>query len=95
MNTIQFQCTLSTPTNKPLYKTYRGISETYLELLSDINANVQAMQELGIHIIRFEVPKPIAIFHCWILDEELVYTIQCEDSQFNVEFRLSPKHIEP
>lgn len=92
MNDIQFQCTLSTPTNAPLYKTYRGLGLTYIELLADIHANVQAMQELGVHIIRYEVPKPMDLFYCWTFDEDIVYNIYCIDSQYNVEFRLTAKH---
>lgn len=92
MNNIRFQCTLSTPTNAPLYKTYLGLGLTYIELLEDILANVQAIKELGIHIIRYEVPNPMDLFYCWNFDEDLVYNIYCIDSQYNVEFRLTAKH---
>lgn len=94
MSTIQFQCTLSTPNNKPLYKTYPGIWKTYIALMADIYANVQAMYELGIHISYYKSPCLHDIMRCWVTDKELVYTIHCEDSQYNVEFRLTPKHIE-
>lgn len=93
MSTIQFQCTLSTPNNKPLYKTYRDIGLTYIELLADIYANVKAMRELGVPLRQFELPTVDDIIRCWVTDDELVYTIQCDDSQYNVEFRLTPKHI--
>lgn len=91
MNDIQFQCTLSTPNNRPLYKTYQGLGLTYIELLADIHANVQAMQELGVHILRYEEPHPMDFYFSWTLDETLVYIIACEDSQYNVEFRITPK----
>lgn len=94
MRNIQFQCTLSTPNNKPLYKTYRGIGLTYIELLADIHANVKAMTSLGIQIIQYDEPTLEHIVRCWSSHEELVYTINCIDSQFNVVFRLLPKHIE-
>lgn len=91
MSKILFQCTLSTPNNKPLYKTYSGIGRTYIELYDDILVNVQAMKKLGIHILRYELPDPIELFNCWKDDKDIVYTIQCVDSQFDVEFKLTPK----
>ena len=94
MSKYQFECTLSTPTNKPLYKTYTGIWQTYIDLLADIYANVSAMLSYNIHITRYDTPTLDHIMRCWVTHEELVYTIYCEDSQYNVEFRLSPKHIE-
>lgn len=92
MNDIQFLCTLSTPTNKPLYKTFRGLGLTYIELLEDIHANIQAMNKLCVHIIHYDEPNPMDLFYCWCLDEDIVYNIYCEDSQYNVEFRLTAKH---
>lgn len=92
MSQFIFQCTLSTPNNEPLYKTYRGIGMTYAELLTDILANVLAMQELGIHIRRYEEPTPMDLYYCWAFDEDIVYHIYCIDSQYNVEFRLTAKH---
>lgn len=92
MSNIQFECTLSTPTNEPLYKTYRGIGSTYIELLADILANVKAMQELGVDIISYEEPNLTDFFYSWTFEEELVYNIVCVDSQFNVEFRITPKY---
>lgn len=92
MRNIQFQCTLSTPNNKPLYKTYRCIGLTYIELLADIHANVKAKVSLGIQIIQYDEPTLEHIVRCWSSHKELVYTIHCIDSQYNVEFRLSAKH---
>ena len=92
MNIIQFQCTLSTPNNEPLYKTYRGLGQSFMELMADIHANVQAMQELGIHIRRYEEPNPMDLYYCWAFDEDIVYKIYCTDIQFNVEFRLTAIH---
>lgn len=92
MNIHQFQCTLSTPNNMPLYKTYRGIGLTCMDLSSDILANVALMISCGIHISTFKTPTIDDIMRCWIADEELVYTILCEDSQYNVEFRITAKY---
>lgn len=92
MSKFLFQCTLSTPNNEPLYKTYRGIGLTYMDLLSDILANVSLMLSFGIHITRYETPTLDDIMRCWVTDDELVYTIDCEDSQYNAEFRLTAKH---
>lgn len=92
MRNIQFQCTLSTPNNKPLYKTYRCIGLTYVELLADIVANAKAMLELDIPLRHYDVPTLEQIVRCWSSNEEQVYTIECDDSQFNVEFRITPKY---
>lgn len=92
MRNIRFQCTLSTPTNAPLYKTYRGIGMTYIELLADIDANVKAMTELGVPIRHIDIPTLDNIVRSWASTKELVYHIYCVDSQFDVEFKLTPKY---
>lgn len=92
MSKFIFQCTLSTPACKPLYKTFRGIGPTYMDLLSDILANVALMLSYGIHITTYETPTLDDIMRCWVCNDELVYTIHCEDSQYNAEFRLTPKY---
>lgn len=92
MKTCQFECTLITPNNEPLYKTYIGLGLTYAQLRDDIDANVLLMLELGLPLRHFDVPTIDDIMRCWVADEELVYTIECEDNQYNVEFRLTPKY---
>lgn len=92
MSTTHFQCTLSIPTNAPLYKTYRGLGLTLIELSMDIADNVRAMHLLGIHIQDYKQPTIDELYDCWMYGKELVYTIECEDSQFNVEFRITPKY---
>lgn len=90
MSNVRFQCTLSTPNNEPLYKTYSGLIMTLVDLSMDITENVRAMRLLDIHIVDYKLPIIDQLYDCWMNKVELVYTIACEDSQFNVEFRLNP-----
>lgn len=92
MSTTQFQCTLSTPTNAPLYKTYRGLGFTLIELSMDIADNVSLIHSLGIRIQNYKQPTIDELYDCWMYGKELVYTIECINSQYNVEFRLTAKH---
>lgn len=92
MSNIQYQCTLTTPFMEPLYKTYSGLMLTIIELSTDITENVRAMRFFDIHILDYKQPTIDELYDCWMYGKELVYTIECEDSQFNVEFRITPKY---
>lgn len=92
MSNIQFECTLTTPGTEPLYKQYYGLMMTFIDLSTDIMANVNLLRAIGIHIVDYKVPTLDELLHSWNTNEELVYTISCRDIQFNVEFRLTAKH---
>lgn len=94
MSNIQFECTLTTPGTEPLYKQYYGLMTTFIELSMDIMANAKLLRLVDIHIVDYKVPTLDELLHSWNTNEELVYTISCRDTQFYIEFRLSPKHIE-
>lgn len=92
MSNVRFQFTLITPCNEPLYKTCSGLINTLIELSVDITHNVLLIRSLDIHIVDYKLPTIDELYDCWFNKVPLCYTIDCVNSQYNVEFRIAPKY---
>lgn len=95
MSNIKFFYTLSTPTTQPLYKRFYGLMATFVGLSSDIMANVNLLRCNGIHILYYKLPTIEELFDCWSNNEDLVYIVDCEESEYNIAFTITANNIEP
>lgn len=94
MNNIQYFCTLSTPAMEPLYKRYYGLMMTFVQLSMDIMANVKLLRCNGIHILDYKVPTIEELYDCWSNNKDLVYIVDCEESEYNMAFTITANHTE-